>query len=198
MWSMFSVLDWAKWSRPNRLDKETLQRAWLWKEKLYPSMFLQWNSEYSKTLCVFSSTWPSVDEFAPLREHSNVQWKAHSYSEKANILRLPCVSVTWIQTSWMNKTQIWGARLILPILPGVRWMEWAWLIHFPKGLFFSFAWFFKSSWVELYEREESIFHRGEVATNGDGLAFLWCSRSGRSTEVVLILMLWGRWVGNSR
>lgn len=160
MWSTFSVLDWAKWSRPNRLDKETLQRVWLWKEKLYPSMFLQWNSEYSKTLCVFSTTWPSVDEFAPLREHSNVQWKAHSYSEKADILRLPCVSVTWIQTSWMNKTQIWGARLILPILPGVKWMEWAWLIHCPKGLFFPLHDFLNQAELS-YMREKKVSSTGE-------------------------------------
>ena len=160
MWSTFSVLDWAKWSRPNRLDKETLQRVWLWKEKLYPSMFLQWNSEYSKTLCVFSTTWPSVDEFAPLREHSNVQWKAHSYSEKANILRLPCVSVTWIQTSWMNKTRIWGARLILPVLPGVKWMEWAWLIHCPKGLFFPLHDFLNQAELS-YMREKKVSSTGE-------------------------------------
>lgn len=160
MWSTFSVLDWAKWSRPNRLDKETLQRVWLWKEKLYPSMFLQWNSEYSKTLCVFSTTWPSVDEFAPLREHSNVQWKAHSYSEKADILRLPCVSVTWIQTSWMNKTRIWGARLILPILPGVKWMEWAWLIHCPKGLFFPLHDFLNQAELS-YMREKKVSSTGE-------------------------------------
>lgn len=160
MWSTFSVLDWAKWSCPNRLDKETLQRVWLWKEKLYPSMFLQWNSEYSKTLCVFSTTWPSVDEFAPLREHSNVQWKAHSYSEKADILRLPCVSVTWIQTSWMNKTRIWGARLILPILPGVKWMEWAWLIHCPKGLFFPLHDFLNQAELS-YMREKKVSSTGE-------------------------------------
>lgn len=141
MWSMFSELDWAEWIHPIRLDKETLLRVWLWKERLVPSMFLKWNSEFLKTLCVFFTTWPSVDEFDPLREHSNVQWKAYYYSENANILRLPCVSVTWyrlpewikpefggqIDSSYTAWSKVNGTSLVNSLF---------------KRFIFSFVWFF--------------------------------------------------------